>query len=180
MKETMPVSVNPYLELTSANDSSIQEFWVNNPSSQVNLIYPDNLGWFSNAFLKNLYCIHKVASLPGQPPVIDDPSKSPAQNEVAAINALWSVPRIQIEIYQGFPGSSDWLWRGSASLTNQVPFPFTTDDYLGYFTNNLGYEFSHGSKLGFAVKDAGQGLLKVGDKVSIVAGIVCECQIRVS
>ena len=180
MIEKLPISINPYLQMTLESGTTIQTLWTNTPDTQVNMMYPDRLGYISNAFLKNLYAIRKVSSLPGQPPVISDPKKSPAENEVAAINALWSVPRYEIEIYQGFPNSSFWLWRGSASLTNQAPFPFVTDDYLGYFTNNLGYEFEHGSKIVFKLKDAGQGILKTGEFVNIVAGIVCECQIRVS
>ena len=180
MIERLPVTVNPFIQLTPESGTNIQTLWVNNPVTQVEAMFPGHEAFVSNAFLKNLYGIRRVNSLPGQPPVLNDPTKSPSENEVAAINALWSVPRIELEIYQGFPGSSFWLWRGSASLTHQAPFPFSTDDYLGYFTNNLGYEFEHGSKLGFAIKDAGQGILKTGDFVNVVAGITCDCHVRVS
>jgi hypothetical protein len=170
---------NPYLILDSSYQVGTKKvLFTNSVLTDIQRIYPNATVHLSNAFLKNIMAVRRVPGLGGIPPVIEDPTKSPAQNEIAAINALWQSARIDLRIFQGYPDGI-WLDKGSASLTNQLPFPMVQDDLLTYWTNALGYEFEHGCSIAFELVPQGSGLLTGSDTVSIQAGLVCKCDVVV-
>jgi hypothetical protein len=169
--EPFPVTHNILESLTNVTAGNIVTIVRNDPS-YLKTRFGVNQGYQSNGFLTELYCYFEGNSLTEAPLPEIFPEESETARLTKTLNVMWGADTQKY--YLAFwlskvlnPTAADWKYRGKISLLKNAGYPYAINRLFDLLTDNVTRQFGENFCLGVSVQDAGNGLLKGNDILTI-------------